>query len=68
MENMEKGLTVPKGVLINLQKIPKMPKNYYDQIVCSSPKVSLGVRSLWKLCMTSARRHNEATATYSRGV
>jgi hypothetical protein len=65
---MEKGLTVPKCVLINLQKIPKMPKNYYDQIVCLNPKVSLGVLRLWKLCMTSARRHNEATATYSLGV
>ena len=36
---MEKGLTVPKCVLINLQKIPQMPKNYYAHIVCSSPKV-----------------------------
>ena len=33
---MDKGLTVPKCVLINLQKILK---NYYAQIVCSSPKV-----------------------------
>ena len=39
MENMDKGLTVPKWVLINWLKIPKMPQNLSAQIVCSSPKV-----------------------------
>jgi hypothetical protein len=56
MENMDKGLTVPKWVLIILLKIPQMPQNLSAQIVCSSPKVwdfdekkaSLGVRSPWQ--------------------
>ena len=33
MENMDKGLTVTKWVLINRQKIPKMPPNLSAQIV-----------------------------------
>ena len=36
---MDKGLTVPKWVLINWPKIPKMPQNLFAQIVCPSPKV-----------------------------
>ena len=39
MENMDKGLTVPKWVLINWPKIPQMPQNLFAQIVCPSPKV-----------------------------
>ena len=39
MENMDKGLTVPKWVLINWPKIPQMPQNLSTQIVCPSPKV-----------------------------
>ena len=39
MENMDKGLTVPKQVLINQPKIPKCPKFFSAQIVCPSPKV-----------------------------
>ena len=39
MENMDKGLTVPKWVLINRPKILKMPQNASAQIVCQSPKV-----------------------------
>ena len=31
MENMEKGLTVPKWVLIIRQKIPQMPQNLSAQ-------------------------------------
>ena len=50
MENMDKGLTVPKWVLINWSKIPQ---NLSAQIVCPSPqlwdfdekKASLGVHS-----------------------
>ena len=53
---MDKGLTVPKWVLINRPKIPQMPQNLFAQIVCPSPKVwdfdekktSWGVRSLCK--------------------
>ena len=36
MKNMDKGLTVPKWVLINR---PKMPQNLSVQIVCPIPKV-----------------------------
>ena len=36
MENMDKGLTVPKRVLIVR---PKMPQNLSAQFVCPSPKV-----------------------------
>jgi hypothetical protein len=39
MENMDKGLTVPKWALINWPKIPQMHQNLSAQIVCSSPKV-----------------------------
>ena len=55
MENMDKGLTVTKWVLIVWPKIPQMPLNSFAQFVCPSPKVldfnekkaSLGVRSPW---------------------
>ena len=36
MENMNKGLKVPKRVLINRPKIPQMPKNVSAQIVCKA--------------------------------
>ena len=39
MENMDKGLTVPKWVLINHSKITQMLKNVSAQVVCPSPKV-----------------------------
>ena len=39
MENMDKGLTVPKWVLIVPLKIPQMPQNLSAQFVCPSPKV-----------------------------
>ena len=39
MKNMDKGLTVPKWVLINWPKVPTMPQNLSAQIVCPSPKV-----------------------------
>ena len=39
MENMDKGLTVPKRVLINWSKILQMPQNLSAQIVSPSPKV-----------------------------
>ena len=55
MQNMEKGLTVPKWALINWLEVPQMPQNLSAQIVCPSPKVwdfdekkaLLGVHSLW---------------------
>ena len=36
---MDKGLPVPKWVLIVWPKIPKMPQNLVAQFVCPSPKV-----------------------------
>ena len=39
MENMDKGLTVPKWVLIAWPKIPQMTENLSAQFVCPSPKV-----------------------------
>ena len=39
MENMDKGLTVPKWVLIVWPKIPKMPQNLSVQFVCPSAKI-----------------------------
>ena len=39
MENMDKGLTVPKWVLIVQPKIPQMLQNLSAQIVCPSQKV-----------------------------
>ena len=39
MKNIDKGLTVPKWVLINWSKIPQVPQNLFTQIVCPSPKV-----------------------------
>ena len=39
MENMDKGLIVPKWVLIKRPQIPEIPQNLSAQIVCPSPKV-----------------------------
>lgn len=54
MENMNKGLTVPKWVLIVR---PEIPQSFSAQFVCPSPnnvyfnekKTSLGVRSPWDI-------------------
>ena len=54
MQNMDKGLTVPKWVLTNRPNIPKMPKIYLpklsvqaQKLVISIKKASFGVRSPW---------------------
>ena len=39
MENMDKGLTVPKSVLIVQPKTPQMPQNLSAQFLYPSPKV-----------------------------
>ena len=39
MENMDKGLTVPKLVLMVCPKIPQTPQNLCAQFVCPSPNV-----------------------------
>ena len=41
MENMDKGLTVPKWVLINRLKVPQIPQNLFDQIVSPSQKFGI---------------------------
>ena len=54
MENMDKGLTVSKWVLIVWPKIPQMPQNLSAQLSAqaqkfwiSMKKASLGVFSPW---------------------
>ena len=61
MENINKGPTVPKWVLINWPKIPQMPPNSSAQFVGLSPKfwdfrkkLSLGVRSPCQLVSASS--------------
>ena len=39
MENMDKGLPIPKWVLIFWPKIPQMPQNLFAHFVCPGPKV-----------------------------
>ena len=39
MENMDKGLIVPKWVLIDWPKIPQLSQNLSAQFVFPSPKV-----------------------------
>ena len=39
MENMDKGLTIQKWVLIVWPKIPQMPQNLSAQFVCLIQKV-----------------------------
>jgi hypothetical protein len=39
LENMDKGLTVLKWVLVVWPKIPQMPQNLSAKFVCPSPKV-----------------------------
>ena len=49
MKNTDKGLTVPKWVLINRPKVPTMPQNLSAQAqkfgISMKKKASLGVRS-----------------------
>ena len=39
MKNMEKGITVPKCVLIVEPKIPQILQNVFARFVCPGPKV-----------------------------
>ena len=41
---MDKGLTVPKWVLINCAKIPQMPQQLFIQIVCPSPYFGISLK------------------------
>ena len=49
MKNLDKGLTLPKWVLLNHSKLPQVPPNFPNCL--PKPiwikKASLGVRSLW---------------------
>ena len=39
MDNMDKGITVPKWALTVWPKIPQMPQNLSAQFACPRPKV-----------------------------
>ena len=39
MVNMDKGLTVPKWVVVLFWAKKQMPQNFFAQFVCPSPKV-----------------------------
>ena len=55
MENMDKGPTVPKWVLIVWPKIPQMPQNLSAQFVCPSQKVlDFNEKRLYKKLHSSA--------------
>ena len=64
MKNTDKGLTVPKWVLLIWPKIPQMPHNLSAQFVCPSPKfwnfdgkkASSGVRIPWMHSLISSRK------------
>ena len=44
MENMDKGLTVPKWVLINRPKIPQMPKIYLPKLPAQAQKFGISMK------------------------
>ena len=44
MENMDKGLTLTKWVMIVPPKIPKMPKNLSAQFVCPISKFGISMK------------------------
>jgi hypothetical protein len=55
MEKMDKGLTVPKWVLIYW---PKIPQNLSAQFVCPSPKVwDFDEQSLHRVTVACASHH-----------
>ena len=47
MENMDKGITVPKWVLINRPKKTQIPQTLSAKVSAQAQKASLGVRSPW---------------------
>ena len=52
MENMDKGLTVPKWVLINRPRIPKMFQNLYPKLAAHAQKFGILMKKLasWDVC------------------
>ena len=75
IENMDKGLTVPKWVLIVQQKIPQTLPKCSAQFVCPSTKVwdffkrklSLGVRSPYSGSSYSTRSKSSRRKTTKTG-
>ena len=75
IDNSDKGLTVPKWVLKNQSKVPKMPKNLSAQIVCPCPKVwdfdkkkaSLGVLSPY-VCLSIEYGSDKTFWTFRRNM
>ena len=47
MENMDKGITVLKWVLINWPKIPQMPQNYLPKFSAKTQKYFNEKRLHW---------------------
>jgi hypothetical protein len=45
MEHMDKGLTVPKWVLINWPKIPQMPKTYLPKLSAQAQKLGISMKN-----------------------
>jgi hypothetical protein len=72
---MDKGLTVPKWVLIVGPNIPQMPQSLSAQFVCPSPKIldfkgkkaSLGVRSPCIIC-NKKNQTNKQTTYYAEKI
>ena len=46
MENMDKGLTVPKWVMIVWPKIPQMPQNYIPNLSAQARKFHFNEKRL----------------------
>ena len=68
MENMDKGLTVPKWVLINRTKIPQMIQNLSAQIVCSNQKVwDFDEKRLHWASVVHGHCHNHLSAVNIQG-
>ena len=54
MENTDKGLTVPKEVLINFSKIPKMPQNLHAKFSAQVQKFGALMKKGFIGCPESA--------------
>ena len=58
MENMDKKPTVPKWVLLNRPKIPKMPQKFSAQFVWPRQKFGLFEKSSLWVSVVRARQHH----------
>jgi hypothetical protein len=59
MEKMNKGITVPKWMLIVQPKIPQMPQNLSAQFVCPAQKfwISMKKRLHWASIVGDLHNH-----------